>query len=204
VTLCLCAEILHGLEIKKKMKRALSILCASFLFLTIANAQPPVSKVYPSTARQKSAIDTVYPFDISMRTIQGDTVLSNKVLPQNDKPTVLFFWMTTCYPCRMELTSMRSVYDSLQTITPFNMVAISTDFPDRYPQVVERATTETWPWQTYYDLNREFIQIMPGGLNGLPQVFLLNTQGQVVFHKRKYNTGDEQLIFEAIQKVGAK
>jgi cytochrome c biogenesis protein CcmG, thiol:disulfide interchange protein DsbE len=186
------------------MKKAILVLCATILIIKTATAQPPVSKVYASTARQKSAIDTIYPFDIAMRTIQGDTLISNKALPSNSKPTVLFFWMTTCYPCRMELTSMRSLYDSLQAITPFNMVAISTDFPDRYPTVVERATAETWPWKTYYDLNREFMQVMPGGLNGLPQVFVLDTQGKIVYHKRKYNTGDEQLIFEAIQKVAAE
>ena len=42
---------------------------------------------------------------------------------------------------------------------------------------------------------------MPGRLNGLPQVFLLDKNGEIVYHKRKYLPGDEDKLFEAIKEA---
>ena len=42
---------------------------------------------------------------------------------------------------------------------------------------------------------------MPGNINGLPQVFLYDAEGNIVYHKRKYRSGDEDMLFEKIKAL---
>jgi len=60
------------------------------------------------------------------------------------------------------------------------------------------------PFPFYWDVNKEFKEILPGGLNGLPQCFVLDKQGNIAFHKRKYSSGDEDLLYEEIKILAAK
>jgi hypothetical protein len=46
--------------------------------------------------------------------------------------------------------------------------------------------------------------VMPGELNGLPQSFVLDKNGNVVMHKRKYSTGDEDQLYEQVKTLAAK
>lgn len=157
------------------------------------------------TARQPDKIQRQYPHDIQLRTADGDTVLSARVLPQGgNKPIVLLFWLTTCGPCRMELDAFKQQYAAWQAETPFDLVAISTDFPKNYPSFESRVAAEKWPWPAYIDLNREFGKILPGELNGLPQTFILDPQGNIRHHKRKFRPGDEVQIYELIKAVASE
>jgi len=125
------------------------------------------------------------------------------VLKKNGKPTVLLFWLTTCAPCAMEMKAINEKYEDWKKETDFNLVAISTDFSKNYPNFVKRVNTKKWPWETYNDVHREFRKVMPGGLNGLPQTFLLDKEGNIVFHKRKYRSGDEDKLYEQVKAIAA-
>ncbi len=153
-------------------------------------------------ARPKDQIDQKFPFDIDMKTIAGDVKKSSEIIGSENKPTIMLFWLTTCYPCRMELDAIDKVYDSWQEETDFNMVVVSTDFQKNFGNFVDRVEEEKWKWTTYHDMRREFRHVMPGGLNGLPQVFVFNSKGEIVYHKRKYYSGDELKLYEAVKKAG--
>jgi peroxiredoxin len=45
---------------------------------------------------------------------------------------------------------------------------------------------------------------MPGQLNGLPQTFIIDKDGNIVYHKRKYRSGDEDLLFEKVKTIAMK
>jgi thioredoxin-related protein len=42
---------------------------------------------------------------------------------------------------------------------------------------------------------------MPGGLNGYPQVFLFDKNGQLVWRKKGYLQGDELKMLEEVKKL---
>jgi peroxiredoxin len=126
---------------------------------------------------------------------------SANVFAQNGKPTVLMFWLTTCVPCRHELTAISGKYESWQAETGFNLYAISIDFPKNYGNFVKRVEDSRWPFPAYHDLNREFSVILPGQLNGLPQTFILDKTGRIVHHKRKFSPGDEDVLYDLIKEV---
>jgi cytochrome c biogenesis protein CcmG/thiol:disulfide interchange protein DsbE len=157
-----------------------------------------------STARQKNKINGTFPFDISMTNAKKEILNSEKILLSNGKPTVVLFWLTTCYPCRMELNAIKKVYPNWKKEADFNLVAISTDFKKNYHNFIKRVEKEAWPWETFHDTNREFRLVMPGALNGLPQTFIFDKNGEIAYHKRKFSSGDEIKLFEKVKELAAK
>jgi len=156
-----------------------------------------------STSRSKAEIDATFPFDLDLKTADGKTIKSSDILKKNGKPTVVLFWLTTCYPCKIEMANIQKVYDSWKAETDFNLVAISTDFAKNYGRFSEMVKTKNWPWEAYNDVNREFRLILPGGLNGLPQTFVFDKNGEIAYHKRKYATGDEHKLYAKVKELAA-
>ncbi len=156
------------------------------------------------TARPKSEIDPVYPHDIPLQTADGQQLTSAQVLQPNGKPTVLLFWLTTCAPCALEMKTISQQYPAWEKEADFNFVAISTDFSKNYPNFVKRVQQKKWPWDTYHDIHREFRRVMPGGLNGLPQTFIIDKDGTIAYHKRKYRPGDEKALFAKVKELASK
>ncbi len=158
------------------------------------------SNVIKSTSRSRNQIKKEFPYDIDLKDAKGQLVSSDKIL-SNDKPTILLFWLTTCYPCRIEMDAIHKKYASWQEETDFNLVAISTDFQKNYEKFVERVEQKNFGWEMYNDVNREFRYVMPGELNGLPQTFIIDKNGQVAYHKRKYSSGDEDKLYEKVKEL---
>ena len=155
-------------------------------------------------ARPATKIKNTYPYDIDLKDATTKTIKSDKILAKNDKPTVLLFWLTTWFPCSMEMKAIKEKYAKWQEEADFNLYAISTDFAKNYPNFVKRLEKEQWPWEAYNDVNREFRHVMPGGLNGLPQTFVIDKNGEITYHKRKYRSGDEDVLFEKVKALAAK
>ena len=157
-----------------------------------------------SRARPKTEINGTYPYDIDLKDASSKTVKSGQILAENDKPTVLLFWLTTCFPCSMEMKAIKEKYTDWQKEADFNLYAISTDFENNFPKFIKKVEENKWPWETYNDVNREFRQILPGGLNGLPQTFVLDKNGEIAYHKRKYRSGDEDILFAKVKELASK
>lgn len=184
------------------------LLCFTLVFSSFLAAQnQPVQArkqqvyVYTETARPKAEIKATYPYDIALATATGDTLNSADVLAVNGKPTVILFWLTTCAPCRRELAAYAAKFEQWQQEADFNLYAISIDFPKNRESFEKMVKENNWPFPAYLDLNREFRLIMPGELNGLPQLFVLDANGKIIHHKRKYLPGDEDKLFAFLKSL---
>ena len=155
-------------------------------------------------SRSTADINTNFPFDISLKDAEGKMHNSSNILKKNGKPTVVLFWLTTCYPCRIEMKAIQKEIDSWKAETDFNIVAISTDFEKNYDSFVKMVNDNKWSFDAYVDTNREFRKVMPGGLNGLPQSFIFDKDGNVAYHKRKYSNGDEHKLYAKVKELAAK
>ncbi len=177
-----------------------AIVAALFFSVSTAFSQTPQNNVeyYYMTPRTVDLIDTIFPFDVAMRTADSTEVMSNKIMKKG-RVTVLAFWLTTCYPCKIEFQEYMKNWEAWKKEADFDFFAVSTDFPKNWPAFKKQAPT--YPWTTVIDYNREFGQFLPGGLNGLPQVFLYDQNGKLVYHHRKYSMGDEHLLFAEIKKL---
>jgi thiol-disulfide isomerase/thioredoxin len=166
--------------------------------------KPVNRRIMKDPARPVNQIDTIYPFDISMKAVDGSIFSSSDILKSNGKPTVVLFWLTTCFPCRVEMKAIQEEVDNWKSETDFNIVAISTDFEKNYDRVVEMVNKNNWSFESYWDMNREFRKVMPGQLNGLPQSFIFDKDGKLAYHKRKYYTGDEHKLYAKVKELAAK
>jgi cytochrome c biogenesis protein CcmG, thiol:disulfide interchange protein DsbE len=191
-----------------KQKSILNTVCVFILLcfgLPNGNSQDNIEnktlRMRISTARQPMHIDSIFPFDISLRTLDSTLVNSKDVMKLNDKPTVIAFWLTTCFPCLIELDAYVKAYEGWQKEMPFNLVSISTDFPERFAIIGKIAQEKKFPFPTYWDFNREYKEILPGGLNGLPQVFLFDKNGKLIWQHKRYFSGDEKELFAKVKEL---
>lgn len=141
-----------------------------------------------------------FPFNISLLRPDSTAVNTNDLL-KKDKPTVLAFWLTTCVPCRNELASYARHFAEWQKQADFRLLAVSIDFQERFPQVKKMAKEQNWPFPVFWDRERAFKAVLPGGLNGLPQVFLFDKNGQLVWQHKRYTPGDEAALFAQIKAL---
>jgi len=141
-----------------------------------------------------------FPFNIDLLKPDSTTVNTHHLL-KKDKPTVLAFWLTTCVPCHAELASYAQHFADWQKEADFRLLAISIDFPERFQQVKKMAREKKWPFPVYWDNTRAFKAVLPGGLNGLPQVFLFDKNGTLVWQHKKYASGDEAELFAKIKAL---
>lgn len=150
-------------------------------FATAQSAQPSAS----------------FPFHIPLLKPDSTAVNTDDLLKKG-KPTVLAFWLTTCLPCHAELASYAKNFSEWQKQADFRLLAVSIDFPERFQKVKQMAKEKNWPFPVYWDYTRAFKAVLPGGLNGLPQVFLFDKNGALVWQHKKYVPGDEVELFNRI------
>lgn len=167
------------------------------------------AKPKPRAVQEKSRIaqdiNKKFPFDIPLRELNGDVVNSSEILKNNGKPIVLAFWLTTCPPCRAEMKNMKAHYEDWIKETGVRILFISTDFEKNAHKIAQMIEKNQYPYEVYHDFHREFREVLPGGLNGLPQTFIISSKGEILFHKRKYRSGDEFKLYEEMKKsVGLK
>ncbi len=155
--------------------------------------------LHAQTLEQPSS---TYPFGITLTAPADSSQHSTNVLLSGEKPTVLAFWLTTCMPCMAELGAYAQNFAAWQQQVDFRLLAVSIDFPERFAKVRQVANDKKWPFPVYWDGQRAFKNILPGGLNGLPQVFVFDKKGNLVWQHRKYTAGDEVEMFEAVKRAG--
>lgn len=149
-------------------------------------------------------MDTLFPFNIPLLTIDSSRVLNSKTvmaIPKKEKqrkPTVLAFWLTTCVPCHRELDTYTALYPEWKKQANFNLYAISTDFPKNFRSIGRITREKQFPFEVFWDRDHLFRSVMPGGLNGLPQVFIFDKNGKLAYRHKGFRPGDEVRLFEKI------
>lgn len=153
-----------------------------------------------NVAPAPETLEKKFPYNVALKTLDDELVNSAKVLSSKKKrPVLLSFWLTTCAPCRRELAIYNTQYADWKKELNFELYAISIDFEQNYPNVIKMAKEANWPFPVYYDFNRSFRDIMPGELNGLPQIFIISPDGEIFYHKKGFTPGDEAGIFKSLR-----
>lgn len=92
------------------------------------------------------------------------------------KPTILFFWTTTCPYCRKELKQLNDIHAELLK-DGVELVSINEDqFPDRVPKFIKN-----YPLSYRVLLDSDNKVAGAYGILGVPTYNLINKEGQVVF-----------------------
>lgn len=182
------------------MKNYLAAAC--FLLFTC-----PLFSQKAYYSQVKYTADTLFPFNIPMLDIDSTKESNSKevlAIPKKEKdrkPTVIAFWLTTCRPCHVELSTYTANYEEWKKQANFNMYAISIDFPHNFRKIAAIVRGKQFPFNVYWDRDRLFRSVMPGELNGLPQVFIFDKNGKLAYRHKGYRPGDELELFAKIKEL---
>lgn len=162
-------------------------------------------------------ISVIMLFLVISATLQAQNVFTYKKLPSvnikdlkgqpfstdnitNDgKPIIVSFWATWCKPCVRELTTIADVYDDWVKETGVKLVAVSIDDSRSVPLVAPMINGKGWEYQVLLDPNSDFKRAM--NVVTVPQTFLLNGKGEVVWQHTTFAEGDELQLIDLVRKV---
>lgn len=155
-------------------------------------------------AQNVAPADTLYPFNVTLVNTDSTFTTNSKSLLQPGQVTVLAFWLTTCFPCQIELDAYTRNYPDWKQQADFRLIAVSTDFPFRFRQINKRLQEKKYPFEVWWDRYRGFSQVLPGQLNGLPQVFIFDKKGRLAWHHKGYQPGNEEELFAKVLELSAE
>ena len=136
---------------------------------------------------------------VMVGTSNGGKIDTAKLL-DGKTPLVISFWSVTCKPCIQELDAINEALEDWQEEADFKIVAVSTD--DTRFAAKARAFTEAHGWDAFtllFDINGDFKRAMNVNVN--PQVFIVSTEGKVVWSHTGYTTGSEDEILGQLKKL---
>ena len=149
-----------------------------------------VSFTYAQTALPES----------SLKDLQGN-VVSTSEISNDGKPIIISFWATWCKPCLRELHAYMDYYPEWQEEFGVKLVAISIDDTRNSQKVPPMVTSEGWEYEVYIDENSDLKRTM--GIVNIPHTFVLDGNGNIVWQDAGYSPGDEDYLYEILQKVAA-
>ena len=178
-------------------------LVAFFVLLVGSIISAQKLSALQTAPRLPEKIKKEFPYDILLADTSGKQLLSPKILNTKKKLTILTFWATTCGPCRTELKAYNQKWAAWQKqFSDFNLIAVSIDFDERQAAAMAVPKKENWQFASYVDVRREFPLVMPGALNGLPQLFILDKTGKILYQHKGYLAGGEDDLFQKITELG--
>ena len=136
--------------------------------------------------------------DVNIRTLEGEKIaISDHV--NNGKITVVSFWATWCSPCKKELDAISDIYEEWQEEYDMELVAISVDNARSSAKVAPMVAQKGWEFTVYQDQNNEIASAM--GFQSVPQTYLIDQAGNIVYTHSGYVPGDEFELEEKIAKL---
>ncbi|MDX1683836.1 MAG: TlpA disulfide reductase family protein [Saprospiraceae bacterium] len=136
--------------------------------------------------------------DINVKTLNGETV---RLLDyaENDKPTIISFWATWCTPCKKELDAINDIYPDWVEDYGVELLAITVDDARQLAKVKPLVAQKGWEYTILSDMNKQSMQMM--GFQTIPQTYLLDKSGNIVYTHSGYAPGDEYELEDQLKKL---
>lgn len=135
---------------------------------------------------------------VNIKDLKGQPFTTDSIT-NNGKPIIVSFWATWCKPCVRELTTISDVYDDWVKETGVKLVAVSIDDSRSVPLVAPMINGKGWEYQVLLDPNSDFKRAM--NVVTVPQTFLLNGKGEVVWQHTTFAEGDELELINLVRKL---
>ncbi len=136
---------------------------------------------------------------VTILTSEG-TSINTSSFTNNDKPIILDFFATWCKPCVMELDAIADKYDYEQKRTGVKIILISVDsaLPSS-GKVIKFVRSKGWRYEVYLDPKGDLQKAM--NVMDTPATYIIDGKGIVVWNHNSYAEGDENKLFEALDKI---
>ncbi len=138
--------------------------------------------------------------DVKLENQEGKTVSVLSLL--RDKPLIILFWSTTCKPCIQELKAINEQLEEWQEEAGFDIVAVAIDDSRSVGKAKAMVSGFGWEFTCLFDKNQEFKRAMNVSL--IPQSYVVNAKGEIVYSHSGYIPGSEQTLLEKIKELKKK
>lgn len=135
---------------------------------------------------------------VDIKTLDGK-VVNTKSLINQDKITIISFWATWCTPCKRELDAIHEMYGDWAETYNVQLLAITIDDARGLTKVPALVKSKGWEFSVLADSKQELMQTL--NFQTIPQTFLLDKNGNIVYTHSGYNPGDEIKLEEEIKKL---
>ena len=135
---------------------------------------------------------------VDIKDVKGNPFNTSKIA-NDGKPMIISFWATWCKPCIKELTTIAEVYSDWQEETGVKIFAISVDDSRSSSLVAPLVNGKSWDYTVLLDQNGDFKRAMNVG--PIPQTFLLNGKGEIVWQHTSFEEGSELDLIELVRKL---
>lgn len=121
---------------------------------------------------------------------------------EEGKNYVFSFWATWCSPCKRELDAISELYPDWQEDYNVEIIAITIDNARALAKVKPMVLEKGWEYTIFSDANQKLYQAM--NVNTVPQTFVVNGKGEVVYSHTGYMPGDEYELEDKLAALSEK
>ena len=136
--------------------------------------------------------------DVDIKTLDGETVHANQ-LGNGKGPSVVAFWATWCSPCKKELDAYAEYYTDWQEDLGVEVYAVTIDTRRALSKVKPMVESKGWEFPILSDANSELMQAL--NFQTIPQVFILDKDGRIVYSHSGYVPGDELEVEKKLEEL---
>ncbi len=168
------------------MKHFLAILSIFVLFSAFTTEPTTDGNTFPS---------------VNIKSLDGKTVNIQDYVGQG-KITVVSFWATWCSPCKRELDAIAEVYPDWIEEYDVEFIAVTVDDARGVAKVPAMVAAKGWEYTVLSDSKQELQRAL--NFQTVPQTYLLNAAGEIIFTHSGYSPGDEYELEEKIKEAAGK
>lgn len=125
---------------------------------------------------------------VKLKDLKGNQVATETFM-NDGKITVVSFFATWCKPCQLEMDNIGEIYEDWQEAYDMEMVAISVDDARSSAKLKTLVKSKGWDYNILLDDKQQIQNIL--GFQAIPQTFLLDQNGNIVYEHNGYKPGDE-------------
>ena len=174
------------------------LAAAGFLYTRLApgvqNSQlanePSQSEGSSSSSSSSSSQQANPAPSFPMEDSQGNTVQLSDFL--GDKPVFLYFWASTCSPCKQEMPDIQALYEQYGDQIHFVLVNVGAAMNDTREKAENYLKEAGFTFPVYYDVDYQAISTY--GINSFPFSIFIDAQGNLITY------GQGKLSAELLQK----
>lgn len=135
---------------------------------------------------------------VNVKTLDGQSI-DIQEFAKNGKITVLSFWATWCSPCKKELDAIADLYPDWQEEYDMELVAITIDTQRALAKVNPMVASKGWEYVVLSDVNQDLKNAL--NFQTVPQTYLLDQDGNIVYVHSGYVPGDEYELEDKIKAL---
>ncbi len=136
---------------------------------------------------------------VDIQTMNDKSINVSDAVDNGGKPVILCIWATWCKPCIKEFDAISKVYQNWKDETGVKLIAVSIDDPHTISNVAPLISKKGWQYEFYLDPNNNLMKALH--VNFIPNVFIIDGGGNIVWQHNSYEKDDEQKYIDIVRKI---